>query len=417
MPFYQYLALDEAGREHPGRLEAGDVRAAANILRGRSLYVVEIKDCAGEISGTELSAGTSSHSQGVMNRILGILRPIRERDQIFFLQQMALMLRSGLTLLQALEICRQQSQKYRLNTAIGRISTAVQSGKSFSQSVARERGLFPTIVIKLIESAEISGELDTVLDRSVTYLRQKSEMRRNLLSSLIYPMIVVLVGIGVAIFLIVNVIPKFAHFFMRKHVALPWATQMLMDLSEYARAYGVLILVFLGVVAAAVWSAYNTREGRMILDRGLLRLPVIGKLLTVGAMAHLSRTLSTLLRNGVTLVESLRIGHGAIGNRALSSRVEQAADQILKGREFAESLRDPLIPTLVPQVVAVGEKTGALDDVLSELGDYYDRELQASVKRMSVMVEPVLILIVGAMVGFVYFAFFQAVFQLATVGG
>ncbi|GIW79813.1 MAG: phytochrome sensor protein [Gemmatales bacterium] len=405
MPVFKYIALDRRGREVQGNLEAADGQSAAATLRRQSLFVLQIENDA---AGSASSAQTGSW--------LGHLRPVWTQDYVFFLQQLALMLRSGLTILQALEVCSQQSTKPRLSAAIDRMRDSIQAGKSLSQAMALEPRHFSRLTVKLIESAEASGELDTVLERAAADMEHKLDLKRKLLTSLAYPSVVILVAIGVAAFLVWKVIPKFAAFFQRRGVALPWTTQFLVDLSEYLTTYGLYVLG--GVLAAILLFllSYSTRRGRLVWDRLFLYLPVAGNLFTVAAMAQITQTLFVLLNSGVTLLDSLRISAQVIRNRAIAERINEAGEMILKGHDLATSLRDPVIPPLVPHLVAVGEQTGALTQVLERLSTFYDQQLQTLIRRMSGMVEPVMILVVGGMVGFVYMAFFQAVFQLATAG-
>ncbi len=429
MWLYNYIALDKEGREQRGDLEAPDSRSAAVMLRRQGFFVVELRrqnttDDPSGMNGEDINpeaketgdAGDANDILGLAGRILGGLRPVRDRDRILFLQQAALMLRSGLTLLQCLEAATRTTSKPRFAEALDRMSMGIRSGMSFSQAITKEGRLFPPIVVKLIESAEASGEMDTILDQLAVHLDQKAQVRTNLLSSLIYPTIVVLVTIGVTAFLILKVIPRFARFFASRNTALPWSTQLLLDISGFVTGYGLFLLVGLASGLASLGLFYATPRGRQLLDRGFLMIPVIGKLIKAGAMAHIGRTLSILLRSGVTLLESLQTTRGIVNNRAIAACMESAADQILGGRDLAGGLRHPAIPPLVPQLVEVGERTGTLVRVLEELGHYYDRQLQMMTKRMSLLIEPLLILIIGGIVGFVYFAFFQALFQLATAG-
>ncbi len=426
MRLYNYIALDKEGLEQKGDLEAPDSRSAAVMLRRQGFFVVELKgqnrteDPSG-MSGEDINpeaqeAGDAGDIMGLVSRVLGGLRPVRDRDRILFLQQAALMLRSGLTLLQCLEETTRTTSKPKFAAALGRMSMGIRSGMSFSQAITKEGRLFPPIVVKLIESAEASGEMDTILDQLALHLDQKAQVRTNLLTSLIYPTIVVLVTIGVTAFLILKVIPRFARFFASRNTALPWSTQLLLDISGFVTGYGLFLLVGLASGLASLGLFYATDRGRQLLDRGFLMIPVMGKLLKAGAMAHIGLILSILLRSGVTLLESLQITRGIVNNRAIATCMESAANQILGGRDLAGGLRHPAIPPLVPQLVEVGERTGTLVRVLEELGHYYDRQLQMMTKRMSLLIEPVLILIIGGIVGFVYFAFFQALFQLATAG-
>lgn len=419
MSQFSYVALEEGGAERKGDLEASDARSAAVMLRRQGLFVMELKTQEPGPASAENAAGRKRRIGDFLasaRRSFGELRPVRDRDRILFLQQAALMLRSGLTLVQCLEEASHTTSKPRFAAALGRIGQAIRSGKSFSQAVTGEGLLFPVIVVKLIESAEASGEMDTILDQLAAHLEQKAQVQMNLLTSLTYPAIVLLTAVGVVAFLIVKVIPKFAKFFVSRHAELPWSTRFLIDLASFVQSKGLFLLGGLAGALAALLAAYASPGGRRRIDRGLLKLPIVGKLLKGAAMAHIGRTLAILLRSGVTLFESLQIAGGIAGNREIAACMERASEQILAGKDLAAGLRHPVIPPLVSQVVAVGERTGALVHVLEELGLFYDRQVQAMTKRMSALIEPVLILIIGGMVGFVYYAFFQAIFRLATAG-
>jgi len=411
MPVFLYITLNEQREEVNGKIEAVDMKSAAISLRTQGLYLLEMRDSA--------SIDTSSHINfelkevwKVFTQAIGVLQPVSTRERVFFFQQMALMIRSGLTILQALEICREQAANVRFSGAIGRVSEEIQAGKPFSTALSAAKRFFPPVVFNLIETAEVSGELDLILDRVALYMERRAELRTNIITSLTYPGIVVLVSFGVAGFLVGGVIPKFARFFSRRQMALPASTQFLMDISGFLQVYGVALFSVIGTIIFSVLASYTTAGGRHRIDRAILSIPVVGRLLTVGAMTQICRTLSMLLRSGVTLLESLRVIPGVVGNRAISRHLEEASVKILAGKDLAGSLSHAMIPPLVPQVAAVGERTGALDHVMEELAEFYDKELQASIKRMTGLMEPVMILIVGGMVGFVYYGFFSAVIAL-----
>jgi type IV pilus assembly protein PilC len=415
MPFFEYIALDARGLERTGQVEAPDARIAAAMLRRQALFVVQLR--AERSPATAAATGWWRRGVGgQMGGLLGLLRPVRTRDRIFFLQQLSLMLRSGLTIIQALETAQQQTNKPRLAGALGRLVERIRSGKSFSQALMLEPRLFPPLIIKLIESAEASGQMDAVCDRMAAHFEQKLAVRQAMLTALIYPFIVVLVSIGVFIFLVVKVIPVFAKYFASRQAALPWSTQFLMDASGVLVQYGPVIVLAVMGVAAGIVLLYRSPRGRLALDRVALMIPVVGQILTTGAMVQFSRTLAMLLHSGVVILESLRIVRGVITNRAISACFDRAAESVLSGRDLASSLEHRVIPALVPRVVAVGERTGALGQILDELGTFYERDLQTWIKRLSALIEPVLIATIGLMVGFVYYAFFQAVFGLATAG-
>jgi type IV pilus assembly protein PilC len=420
MPHYRYKVLNGAGVEQQGSSAAPDRKSAAGGLKRRGLFVVSLTEIAADIphpSNIEKQTAAPDAPLDVETRWSEFFSlPVRDRDRILFLQQGALMLRAGLTLAQCLSEAARTTPRARFAAALGRMQRGLQTGASLSQAMAKEERLFPDIVVQMIASAEASGEMDTVFDQMADHLERGSALKVALLTSLTYPLIVVLVSVGVAGFLVVKVVPTFVKFFAARQTTLPPATQALMDLSSWLTQHGTGLSVALLLAVLAGRVGYRLAPTRRILDRGILTLPVVGNLVKMGAMAHITRTLSMLLGSGVTLVESLRIVRGLVGNRALSGCLEQASTSILAGGSLADGLRQKVLPAMVPQVIAVGERTGTLAHVLSELGRFYEQQIQAATRRLSALVEPVLILIIGGMVGFVYYAFFQAVFQIATAG-
>lgn len=404
MPLFEFIAVDEGGQEVTGSTEAGDERGAVELLRARSLLVVDMEEVA------RAPAAAGDH---------GALRParrrrgrLRERERVLFFREMALMLRSGLTLLQSLEVCARQSPRARLTDSLERMALAIQSGTSLSGAMAEEPRLFSRLQVKLVESAEATGELDPTFEQMAEEIERRAVVRRRVLTGLMYPSVVMLVSLGVAVFLILKVVPRFATFFARRGVPLPPVTKALVGVSGWIQANGPLILVLVALLALTAAVTRRSAPGRHLMDRGGLRLPVIGRLLTVSSMWRLARTLSALLRSGRTILESLRITSGVLGNRAVAASVAQASDRILEGRDLASSLAGGPIPPQVPQIIGVGERSGELTSVLDDLARFYEQELEISLQRLSSLVEPAMILFVGGMVGFVYVAFFQAVFQL-----
>lgn len=233
---------------------------------------------------------------------------------------------------------------------------------------------------------------------------------------MIYPSIVVLAAIGVGTFMVVKIIPKFAQFLLGKGKVLPPSTQMLIDLSDYVRENGLFIIAAVIAFIVSLLLAYQTKAGRLAVDKFMLKIPVIGTMLVTGAMAQMAWALSILLRSGVTIFDALRITGNLMNNRVYIDKLHEASGKIMQGRDVASSIDHPSIPPLVTQMIVVGENTGSLDQILQELGIYYEKLLEIAIKRMSAMIEPAMILVIGGMVGFVYYAFFQALFSLVSGG-
>jgi type IV pilus assembly protein PilC len=406
MATFAYTALNERGTETTGKLQAEDARAAATLLRQRGLRVLRV-----------IAEGEGGLSREIDLSSLAKLRSVPNQALVFFFRQMAFMLRAGLPVLQALELAQTQVSSLRLREVIKQLRADIEAGSHLSQAMARQPDVFSKLAINLVIAGENTGELDIIVDRLATHLEKKGQLRAQMINAMIYPTVVVFAAIGVAIFLVVSIIPKFGKFLSAQGKALPASTQFLLDLSAFVVENGFWMLGLIVAFVVALGISYQTQVGRLVIDRNLLRLPVMGKLMMTGAMAQMTWGLAMLLRSGVTVFDGLRITSSLLGNRVLSNRLAQASDTILTGRDLASSLQAPVMPVLVTQMIAIGEHTGTLDKVLQELGAFYEHQLEVGIKRLSAMIEPALILVIGGMVGFVYYAFFQALFSLVSRGG
>lgn len=413
MSLFHYKAIDTQGRKTQGVVNAPDSSSAAGLLRDGSLFILELTE-----------KGLLADSRPVNENILyaGGFRqfwrsflPITKRDIIFFFRQLALMRRTGLTLLQSLEICRDQTSKPRMEWMMNKLVKAVQSGSSLSGAMTRTKKYFPGIAIKMIVTAEATGELAEILDQIAVQMERRQELKNTLVTGLMYPVLVVLIMLGVVAFLVTKVVPRFASFLAQRDLVLPPATQFLMDLSKFLTTHQLAIVISFILGFMAVMIGYLIPRTRLMIDRFLLAVPIVGSILTTASMAYLGRTLSILLRSGVSLLESIHVMKEGIPNSAIARHLEDAENEVLKGQNFSKGLRSSIIPPLVTEIVHVGEVTGSLDQVLDEIGLFYEQNLHRQIKWMTTLFEPVMILFVGGTVAFVYFAFFQVLYQLARV--
>lgn len=407
MPKFNYTAINAAGKETKGSMQAIDAGLVNNTLREQGLFVVKISE-SGIQSGSGLSQDFNWDS-------INQYRSVPKRDLVFFFKQLSFMLRAGLPVLQALQLSESQS-KGRLRLVIRQMLIDIENGSPLSKAMSKHKEVFPVLAVNLMLAGESTGALDQVANRLATHLEKKAALRSQTINALIYPTVVVLVAIGVVIFLVWKIIPQFAKFLLGRGKKLPPSTQFLIDASNFALQYGLYIFVGVILTIVGLILFYQTPQGRLTLDSAILRVPVIGKLLRFGAMAELNWSLSMMLRSGLTAYESLKICGNVIANRLISNKLFSASELILGGKDLSSSIKSNAIPDLVTQMTAVGEKTGTLDHVLHELGAFYEEQLQVGVKRMSAMIEPALILLIGGMVGFVYYAFFQAMFSLVGKG-
>ncbi len=413
MALFSYTGVDGRGQELRGTIEAESEREVVRILRDRSVFVLKVR----EGGGLKPDGGLRSRLGDLAGCLLPHrYAPVGAGDLVVFFRQTALMLRAGYTLVTALDASNEMVPKLRLRRAIGRMSDEIRKGASFSAMLAEEKKIFSPMISNLVASGEKSGNLDEILDRLADSLERGREIRRQMVAAMFYPVFVLLVSLGVVIFLVLGVIPRFATFLTGRNASLPASTQLLMDVSGWARDYGGPVGIVLGVGLFGIFVAYTTRPGKRAVDRAILALPLVGGAVLYGAMAQAGWCLAMLLRSGVTALESIRITSGVIGNLAVGDCFREAAEGLLQGRSLSKTFEQPHIPLMMRHMAAVGESSGQLDTVMHGAGEYYQKELAARVKLISVSIEPMLILMVGGVVGFVYFAFFQAVMSVSKGG-
>lgn len=399
MPTFAFDARNDRGRPQSGREEAPSAAALAATLRGRGWLVLSLR---------EVSVGDA----GISLDPRRLLR-IRSVDVEFALQQIAVMLRSGMTLLSSLRTSAEQARRYKMRAALNSIADRIQQGSTFTEALAAHRG-FPHLVVQLAKVGEQTGTLEVVLTRAAEALERKRLLVTQLVTALFYPLIVFVSAISVAGVLVFYVIPKLQVLLNALGRKLPPLTQNLIDvthfLNTYLRPIGIgLLALFAGIIALYLWP-----PGRLFLDRNVLRVPLLGYLLRLAATVQFSHGLAILLRSGVTLVEALKTVAELHRNKFIGGLVSAAREEVIRGGSLAPALGTPggFLPML-SKMTAVGEASGTLDDVLDEVARFHEGQLQATIRRLSVIIEPVIILVVGGIVGFVYIAFFMAIYSTA----
>lgn len=384
-----------------GTLVAPGIDSLTAELRSRGLLLVEVEEvslkAAGEIGwhpGTWLRPGALDVSMGCL--------------------QLATMLRSGLSLLSSLRTVADQSSKPRMRMVWNRVAENIERGSSFADALSTESKVFPEQVIQLARVGETTGNLDSALSRASEHLERRRQLKLTVFNALAYPVIVTLLAIGVAGFLVVYVIPKISKYLSGSGRNLPEITRNLMDVSMFLQSWFPQIVVLGCASLVALSLIRRWQPGRLWMDRFLLGIPLIGGVHRLAGTAIFARGLSVLLESGVTLLESLGTVEKLLDNRALRDRVHHARETVLRGGRLAASLEDPgYFMPMLPRMVSVGENAGTLVQTLDEVAGFHENQLLIVIRRMSVLIEPVVILVVGSIVGFVYIAFFAALFSVA----
>jgi len=403
MPTFTYRARDAAGRPQQGTQEAASATVLVNNLRQRGWLVLNV--VAGD------GAGDATDWALVLNPFAWL--PPRSADVEMSLQQMAVMLRSGITLLAALKTVAEQARRRTMTQVWEDVARRIQGGSTLADALTHHR-CFSHLVIQLVRVGEQTGTLEQVIIRAADALERRRLLRTTLLTALTYPVIVLLAAIGVTVFMVVGVIPKLQVFLKALGRRLPPMTQFLLDVSDAVRTYYVHGLVGAIALAGTILALYSWPPGRLYLDRLLLRVPVVGRLLRLAGTVLFARGLGSLIRSGITLVEGMRTVEELFRNRYLAARVAAARNAILRGGSLADPLkpRDAFMPMLA-SMVAIGEQAGTLDDVLDEVARFHETQLQSAIKQFSAIIEPVIVVVVGGIVGFVYISFFLALFAAA----
>lgn len=407
MNVYRYVALDRKSQEVSGNIEADNRKEASQKLRQKGLYVVDLKD-----SNTPSSAPLKK--QGDVLLALKMLKPTGTTNKVFYFKQLSLMLRSGMSLTDGLSTMMRLLDHPKMTAVVGDILYRVRAGDSFSNATAAV-GIFPLMAEHMIRSAEASGELDVVMERIGDHMERKAKLQRDIMTTALYPMVVIFLGLGMFIFLVTGVIPKFAKYFESNGKVLPEMTQNLLNLSNFVGQYWIFLVACLVFLVMTIVVFYKSVKGRLHIDRALLSVPVIGSVITFGAMSQLTWSLSMLLRSGLTVVEALEISAKLIANQSISADLTRARDDIIRGKDISTSLIAQGITPLVQQLAGIGEKSGNLDQVMEEAGNYYEEALQIKSKVLGSLIEPAAILVIGGMVAYVYIAFFKAIFAISSV--
>jgi len=395
---FSYTAKDLEGKTKTGFIEAANTDQAAEILRDRNLVPTEIKE-------KQVSPLAS---------LLNTSRRISGKEISIFTRQLATMVGAGLPLPRALEVLTLQTTNPRFRKILSSSLRDVQSGTSLSSSFEKHEGIFPRVYISLIRAGEASGSLDKILLRLADNQEKQQEFRGKTKGALIYPAIVVAGMIGVFFMMMTFVIPKLTDMYKDLGADLPMPTKVLMSISDLFVHFwwGIILLAVLGVFAFLRFR--RTDYGQRTVARLILRLPIVGPITTQSQLTELTRTLGLLIGSGVPILTALDVSKGALDNVLFRESIEVAAVSVEKGAPLSAALKnDPLFPPSVGRMVEIGEETGKMDEVLFKISKFFESEVDQSVKNLSTALEPIIMVLLGLMVGFLILAVILPIYSLA----
>jgi type IV pilus assembly protein PilC len=394
MPTYLYKARALNGESTQGELNAPTEADVVGHLRKRRMVVVSVREKPKEVS---ISFG----------------KRVKTKDLVHFTRQFATMINAGLPLVQSLDILASQQPKPKVSAKVRAVLAEVEAGSTLADAMRRHRDFFSEIYVNMVAAGEAGGILDTILLRLAEYLETADKLRRKVRGAMFYPLTVMGFAVIAIAVLLMFVIPTFAEFFSSAGVALPLPTRIVMGLSNFLLGYWWAVIAFLVIGYYAFRAYHRSPQGKFATDRFLLRVPILGQVLRKAAIARFSRTLGTLVQSGVPILEGLEITARTAGNKVIENAVMESRASIAGGETIAEPLKkSDVFPPMVVQMINVGEQTGGLDDMLAKIADFYEEEVEAAVQALTSVIEPVMIVFLGAIVGGMVVAMYLPIFDI-----
>jgi len=395
VPVFEYKGRTLAGNSVAGEMQAKDRQELERLLRGRRILVSQVSKKPTEI---KLSFGSKKVAKVDISR---------------FTRQFSTMIGAGLPMVQCLEILGSQAERPEMRRIVNEVRESVSSGTTLSEALSKHRKVFDELYTNMVEAGEIGGALDTILVRLAVYREKADALVRKVKGAMVYPSVVVVVAVGVTAAMLTFIVPVFAKMFEGLGAELPAPTQIVLNISNFLQN-NMLVILFL-LVAAAVGFRFwvKTEGGKLQFDTFMLKTPLFGTLIRKSAVARFTRTLGTLLQSGVSILDALDITAKTAGNKVIQNAIRKSVLSIAEGDTITAPLKESgVFPPMVTQMIHVGEKTGGLDDMLGKIADFYDEEVDAAVSALTSIIEPVIIVFMGAIIGGILIAMYMPMFDI-----
>jgi type IV pilus assembly protein PilC len=404
---FKFEAEDATGKVVKGAVSAANQAEVVADLRRRNLTPVQVTQSGGLfgwLGGGKVAGG---------KRRLATRASAKKGELEVFTRQLSTMLGAGIPMLEALEILADQAESPGFAFCLNKVVDDIRNGSDLSKALEPHKRVFSHIYVSMIRAGEVSGQIDTILQRLADYLEAAAHLRNEIKSAMTYPVISLVLVIGIASFLMIGIVPSFKPVFESLEVELPGLTVVIMDIAFFMRDYWYLIF---GGMAAAIFGikvACKTPKGAYVKDAVMLRVPVFGILFKKVALSRFARTFSTLVKSGVPILGAMEIVSDTSGNLVISRIVDGARDSVRNGDSLSEPFtKSTVFPPMVVKMMAIGERSGALDALLEKIAEFYDQQVEAEVKGLTSMIEPIMIAVMGVIVGGIVLAVFLPIFKL-----
>ena len=403
MSVFEYIALDQKGNQRKGFIDAPGIAAARQKLREENVYPVEINQAAGK---------KENALSGALK--INLWERVSAGEVSVFTRQLSTLLGSGMPLVPSLSILMQQAQNPLLKKSLAQIREQVNEGKSLTEGMSEFPQIFPPFYLNMVRAGEASGTINLVLERLADFSENQQALISKIKSAMYYPIVMLFMGTAVIFLLMTFVVPKITGIFADMHQTLPMVTMILVMVSNFLKSFWWLILILLAVSIAAIkYMKDGTETGRRIWDNAKLKIPLFGQINRKIAIARFCRTLSTLLQSGVPLLSAMDIVRNIVNNIIIGEAIRQAAKDIEEGKGLSGPLsQSGMFPPLVTEMIAVGEQSGTLEKMLNRIATAYENESQANIMIMTSLLEPIMILVMGLVVGFIVVSILLPIFEM-----
>lgn len=394
---YKYRAITNSGRKLEGIYNAKSKEEVISMLREKKYYPVTIRETDADKDIRELQ----------------IFSKVKTKDIAIFCRQFYTMLNAGVTIINCLDILRQQTESKRLRYVIGKLYEDVQKGLTFSEALKKHTNIFPELLINMVEAGEVSGNLDTIMDRMSVHYEKEFKINNKIKGAMIYPAILSILAVGVVIFMLIFIMPTFTGMFEGSDTPLPAPTAFLLAASDVLKKFWY---IFVGGVIALIFGtkqALKLDNVRLLADKIKFILPIIKGTTEKIVTSRFTRTLSTLSSSGVPLLQSLEIVAEVVGNKIVGNGINIAKEEVRKGTSLSGAIREVgVFPVMVTSMIEIGEESGALDEILEKTAAFYDEELEAALQKLTTMIEPLMIVVMAAVIGFIVISMLLPMFGM-----
>jgi general secretion pathway protein F len=403
MPVYEYTALDARGKTTSGIIDADGAAAARQKLRATGIFPVAIKE------SQETPEKKTTHI-GKLSRLLTRIKPA---EIAIMIRQLATLISAGFPLVSAIDALVPQTKSYRLKSILAQVKDAVVEGQSFAQALSQYPGIFSPLFINMVRAGETSGTLEIVLERLADITEKQQDLNNRIQTALAYPVFMCIIGTLVLFVLLTYIVPSITAIFADMNQVLPTPTRLLIWLSDFFKSFWWVIFILVTAAGVALHQAKKTAKGRHVFDKTVLSLPLFGVLARKLDVARFTRTLGSLLENGVSMLIALDVVKNIAGNELISKAVGTAAQEVGKGQALWAALNESKIfPQLSIQMIQVGEQSGELEKMLNKIADVFEKEVETSILRLTSYLEPVMILVMGCVVGFIVLSICLPIFEM-----